>query len=579
MMTERLERGAERLRRAAGESVLLNAFFHGTRAEQNAVQRPARNTGGRRASLRFRVMRWQETSVARRALNALWSALLRSSVGSLAGVPFGAAASALILYFWRGGTDFTAASVTVPAIVLLSVLPAVGEERSLSDCLRHGRLTAPFLFGFCGLSPDRFGAGETVGVRRRATLPAGLAVGALSLVLPPLVLPLFAGTVCLWFLCRAVPELSALFLALSFPFLPLLPHTTALLACGVALSLAVFCGKWLSGRRDFRFEEVDRLAAAFAAVYLLAGGAAGAVSALFVFGGWSTFRSMSGQWRRRALGGLVFSASLCACIGILEYASGRAALRWVDMTRFSDIGGRVCATFENPNILAVLLLAVYPVALCGTRRFASRTARRFCGAGAALLAGCTVLTWSRGAWLGMLAETVLFLLLTDAKSLTVLFCLPLPAVAVLPYLPHSVTNRFVSIGCFAESSIRYRLEVWRGIARMIAANPFGIGTREADFRRFWQGFAVSGTETVMHAHALFPQVALETGLAGAALLAVFLFCLTRTFRPHGWSVAGFAALGGLLLMGLFDHLWYARGMLWLMFAVLALIPQAGEEDV
>ena len=103
MITGRLERGAERLRRAAGESVLLNAFFHGGDAGQTAGQ----NGSGRRAALRFRVMRWQETSFARRGLNAVWAALLRSSVGSLAGIPFGAAASALILYFLRGGTDLT----------------------------------------------------------------------------------------------------------------------------------------------------------------------------------------------------------------------------------------------------------------------------------------------------------------------------------------------------------------------------------------------------------------------------------------------------------------------------------------
>ena len=31
-------------------------------------------------------------------------------------------------------------------------------------------------------------------------------------------------------------------------------------------------------------------------------------------------------------------------------------------------------------------------------------------------------------------------------------------------------------------------------------------------------------------------------------------------------------------MGMFDHLWYARGMLWLFFAVAALVPARGEED-
>ena len=133
MITGRLERGAERLRRAAGESVLLNAFFHGGDTGQTAGQ----NGSGRRAVLRFRVMRWQETSFARRRLNAVWAALLRSSVGSLAGIPFGAAASALILYFLRGGRG--AVAFRLPAARATDRAVSVRLLRAVSRPFRRGR--------------------------------------------------------------------------------------------------------------------------------------------------------------------------------------------------------------------------------------------------------------------------------------------------------------------------------------------------------------------------------------------------------------------------------------------------------
>lgn len=567
-MAERLVRLAERLRGAFAESRLSGRFFCG--------DRDADRQSPRRRERHFRIMRLQENSCIRQGTERLLSSLLSTSVGSCAAYLFAAAAVALGLYFLRGGDDMTDAAVLLPAAVLLSALPAVGDGSPLSLCLRQGRLTARFLFGFCGLAPDRLGEEREQGIRRCGAVPAGIATGVVWSLVPPAVPLLCAAGGILALLFRAVPEMSVIVLTVCFPFLPLLPHPTVLLSGGVLLSLAAFCGKWLSGRRDLRFSAPDRAALAFAAAYLFAGGIAGAASALLALGGWTVFRSLRGRWRDRAFAGLVLSGTLCACIGLWEYLSGHATLRWVDMSRFSDIGGRVCATFDNPNILAVFLLAVYPVALCGAARFRYRTGRMLSGTGALLIAGCMVVTWSRGGWLGMIAETILFLALYSSRSLAALFCLPLPVLAAVPYLPQAVVNRFASIGWRTESSVRYRTEVWQGIARMIAGNPFGIGTSEPEFRRIWQNFAISGTETVMHAHSLLPQLALEMGLAGAAIAVLFLLCLVRSFRPSGWSVAGFSALGGLLLMGLFDHLWYARGMIWLIFAVLALIPAERE---
>lgn len=372
-------------------------------------------------------------------------------------------------------------------------------------------------------------------------------------------------------------EVATCLLLLVFPFLPLLPHPTVALTVGACIVLFVTCVPWGGARSAIRFGATDRAVYAFALAYLLAGGVDGAVSALFVASGWTAIRASTEQGRARAAGCLVLSASVTACIGIWEYVSGRAVLRWVDLSRFSGIGGRVCATYENPNILAILLLAAYPLALFGAARSHDRAIRAASGIGAVCIALCTVLTWSRGAWLGMLAQTLLVLLLLSRRSMAILLLLPLPTAACLPLLPQSLTDRFASIGSMGESSVRYRLQVWQGVRRMIAAAPFGIGTGETAFRQVWQQFAVAGTETVMHAHSLLFQVALDTGAAGAVLFVLCLLILLRSFRPRAPSVAGLAALVGLLVMGLFDHLWYARGMLWLFFAIAAWIPAARED--
>lgn len=363
-------------------------------------------------------------------------------------------------------------------------------------------------------------------------------------------------------------ETTVVALFAVFPFLPLFPHTATLTTiCACVTLVAWLCGNRKRGIAK-RLRGADRAAAVFAALYLLRGGRTGIASAVLICCAWCTVRSLNDRWRRRVLERFVCSASVCACVGIVEYFSGNASLRWVDLNRFSDIGGRVCATFDNPNVLAIYLLCAYPFALFGL--ISGMTARRRFryGVYTISIAFCCVLTWSRGAWLGILAET--FSVLWRSGRRDTLVRLLSVVILCIPFLPHSVRNRLCSITDLHESSVRYRLAVWRGVWRMIAANPFGIGAEEANFHTVWQRFAPIGTETVMHAHAILPQIALEIGVHGAIVFVVLLVMVLRSSQRSGRTAAR-GALLGLFVMGLFDHLWYARGMLWLITAVVALI--------
>ncbi|MBR5120849.1 MAG: O-antigen ligase family protein [Clostridia bacterium] len=277
-------------------------------------------------------------------------------------------------------------------------------------------------------------------------------------------------------------------------------------------------------------------------------------------------------WREKNEKIFVFFSSLSllivSAIGVGQYAFGRAEVRWVDASRFGDIGGRVTSLFSNPNILAVYLLLYFPFSLWATFLPENKGRMRvFYAITTVFGAICILLTWSRGAWLGLLLELFLFLLFHSRKTRFAIRFAPLLLILV-PLLPSNFKSRLLSIGDLGESSIRYRLQTWQGALQMFKHYPFGIGVGERAWRAIYPHFAVSGTKTVMHAHNIFLQVATELGAVG---LVVFLLLIgTAFFRIlKEKNFTALVAVSGALVMGFFDHLWYYPGMLVPFWSMLA----------
>jgi len=389
-------------------------------------------------------------------------------------------------------------------------------------------------------------------------------------------------------------EGCSVLLLFCLPFLGVFPSPTVTLTLGALLLEALWGVSALRARGQARFDLPDASVLLVAFSMLLAGffGAGGiggllhALSSFVLVLFWFPMRSLFQReaWRRRALFALKIATLIAAIWGITEYASGKAALRWVDLSRFSDIGGRVCGPFENPNIFAVFLVAVTPFFLQGALESVSHCLRvgNLLSLGACLL--CIVFTWSRGAWLAILVALVCFFLLYGARMRRWLLWGVIPIGIAACFLPHSVTNRFLSIGSLSESSIHYRFLIWRGVLAMIRAHPLGIGAGNDAFAAVYPTYAVSGTERTVHTHSLFLQILVEQGWIGLLMFLFFLTALTisfmRTLRSthaeRGSAIAAFCGIVGVLTMGLFDYVWYHRGMLFLFFAIAALIPPRKE---
>jgi putative inorganic carbon (HCO3(-)) transporter len=381
-----------------------------------------------------------------------------------------------------------------------------------------------------------------------------------------------------------LPDLAFLVLLSAFPLFGLLEHSTFWLV-PICVLLLLWFVRTLFQKESTKLDFADFLVLLILLLQVSAaftgyGRIEDALAAALLTSVWFPARRF---FERRGDDALVFLSSLAlfavSAVGVGEYLFGMAELRWVDAKRFGDIGGRVTSFFSNPNILAIYRPLYFPLPLRAIFLPQNRgRSRVFYAVTAALSAICILFTWSRGAWLGLGLECLLFLLLHSKKSRIAALFLPPIALLSIPILPQSFRGRLFSIADLGESSIRYRLQTWQGTCNMLGHHPVGIGVGEWAWRIIYPHYAVSGTKTVMHAHNVFLQVATELGFVGLAVfLLLIIVSLRRALRTR--EAAFLCAASGVLVMGMFDHLWYYPGMLLPFWSMLAFCAQNRPKDV
>lgn len=591
----------EPIRRAVGRSFFFSWLGRlGTVAERQyrsglfaPLSDREQGCGAWQFRLRQACMKGFEGSAALCFLQRVGRGFLDASVGSYGSFAFlyGVLSAAVRLGFG----ERSHLVLGISAMLILLSIPVLHSSRSLGAALADSLVFGWLLFDVGGLSKEDFAAWEQGNDRTWLAILIAFTAGVVSRVFTPIHLLLLTALGVLPALFFYLPELGLCSFLLFLPFFNLLPHPTLILLAFVLLILLSWLCRVLCGRRRMRFGLIDALVVLLALQYALGGmigdrrsfytGLTSAALVLLWFPSVSLLSSK--EWRKRAIVALCLSSLATSFVGVLQFLLGKSELRWVDLARFSDIGGRVTSFFGNPNVLAVYLLLTVPLALNLVIGLDASLFQRALGA-FALVFGllCLLWTWSRGAWLGMLLAILLFLILYSKESMALSMILAVPAGVSVGFLPRAIRNRFSSIGMLGESSIRYRLYTWRGVLRMLAEHPFGVGIGEGAFSRAYASYAVSGTETVMHAHNLLLRVACELGCAGVLTLFGFLLCLLlcavskfhrlRVGRDRLLTLSCFCALSGVLVMGLFDDIWYHFGLMALFFMVCALLTQSDE---
>ena len=328
------------------------------------------------------------------------------------------------------------------------------------------------------------------------------------------------------------PELGVLALFFVTPWLP--PLIQAAFVIYTALCLLI---KLLRRKRILRLEPLDLLAAAFM-VFIIFGGVIslspvslkwGLLRACLAAGYLLTVVLMrSREWLTRCAGAAVLSGALQALLGIFYCLTGRGytSQAWLDSEMFDSIGRRAVGTLENPNMLGEYLIFLIPIAAAMILADGEGLGRvpAFLCAGA--MAACLVLTWSRGAWLGLIFGLLIFLLIWHRRTLW-LVAAGIVSLPILPaVMPARIVQRITSIGNMADSSTSYRVSIWRASASMIRDNFLtGIGIGEEPWKIIYPRYAYMGVEKAPHSHNLFMQIWLDLGLGGIVFFLIFLFVL------------------------------------------------------
>jgi len=277
---------------------------------------------------------------------------------------------------------------------------------------------------------------------------------------------------------------------------------------------------------------------------------------------------------------IAFSGFLVAAYGILQNHLGLTGAIWHDAAMF-DISGRVISTFENPNVLGKYLIMVIPFFIVAVVLFKRMKTRLQYTIGLVCMCLCLVYTWSRGSWLAFIIAAMVLFLILERKMIAIYAAMVLALPFAPIFLPNTVISRFLSIGNIADTSTSYRVSIWQGTIRMIREHFFqGIGIGLEPFSIVYPEYALSGIETAPHSHSLYLQVLVEYGIIGVVILALVVFffvqcCFCAIAKASErylrlFAAAGLCAVGGFLLNGITDFVWYNYRvylMFWLVIAI------------
>ena len=279
------------------------------------------------------------------------------------------------------------------------------------------------------------------------------------------------------------------------------------------------------------------------------------------------------------LDGVVLVGAAVAAYGILQYMFrwGYQSASWVDSDMFSSIEFRVPSTLDNPNMLGQYLILMVPVGaakLLSARDWPRRLLYLGC---CALMCVCMILTFSRGAWLGLLFAGAVFVVLLNPR---LILLAPAALAALWFLLPETVISRFTSIGDMTDGSTTYRVSIWLGTLDMLKHYWLcGIGPGDEAFNRVYPAFSYNSINAP-HSHNLFLQLVCDAGITALAVFLILIFVYFRMMcaalhREKDWTsrmyqTAFTGGVCGFLVQAMTDYSFYNYRVLFIFWAYLAL---------
>lgn len=233
------------------------------------------------------------------------------------------------------------------------------------------------------------------------------------------------------------------------------------------------------------------------------------------------------------------------------------------------------------NEVALLLDMLMPLAWCMFAYERAWSRKAFYLAMTLLCVFGTILTTSRGGFVGLLA-VVLVLWLLSRRKILALVLVGILSISVYELAPSSYWNHVATIQDTQEGTAKGRLDSWMSAWRMFKDNPLGVGGGQFPIHfPEYQGNAFGahgmwGRE----AHSLWFSLLAELGIPGAILFAAHAHANWKALRhlrelppvegrplpallstAFSASLAGYLAAGTFLSVFYYPHYWYMSALL------------------
>ena len=312
--------------------------------------------------------------------------------------------------------------------------------------------------------------------------------------------------------------------------------------------------------------------------------------------------SRAPRWWDRIVASLLAGSLLTSVIGIRQlYGDTDALARWSDPNSVARGTVRIYSTLENPNLLAGYLLPVLPLALVALLRWRRASGRAFALASLVIGSIALVLTFSRGAWMGLVAAWAVILLLLMLRlsrrwpplwrRLAPLLVLGGGALllVLLVWLVEPLRVRVLSLVAGREdSSNNFRINVWLAVLDMIQARPWlGIGPGNDAFNIIYPLYQ-QPKFNALSAYSIPLELTVEAGIPGlVAGLGLVVVSLRRAlhlasaggaFAAPAIGIAG--AITALAVQGLTDTIFFRPEVqlsFWFCLATLAAAPEPAPD--
>ena len=301
-----------------------------------------------------------------------------------------------------------------------------------------------------------------------------------------------------------------------------------------------------------------------------------------------------GRTLRRAAWTIVATGILLTWAPIYQHLSGHYEheLWGFGRTQFSHLWGdvegyRVTGTLSDPNYFAQSLLPVLALGfgLLWTER---RRLAAMC-AGWAMVAAfaCVILTYSRGAVMGLAAVFASLMILYRPLRRSA-FVVGILILAVIPFTTDAYVKRLQTFGQFrparqaevvTEPGFRGRVSEMLAGIQMFQDHPLGgvgLGNYETFYLQYSAGIGIDPRQEDRDAHSLPIEVAAETGVVGLFAFGVLLLTIVRRVYAAcrqavdgadlSLTTAVAIALIGYLTTSLFLHDAYQQ-QLWIVAAL------------